>query len=79
MTRDEAKKCFDKYIDEVYQDGRVVNEFDHLKNDLGLDSMDTIELIIHFEVELSRELDEKAFSEVETVSDVLDVIVELTR
>lgn len=57
---------------------RVVPEA-RLVDDLGLDSLDSLELVMDLETEFGCEIDDEAWDPVNTVQDVVDVIEKVTK
>jgi acyl carrier protein len=75
MKRDEALVVVRRImLDKLgVEPKRVVPEA-HLREDLALDSLDTIDLIQSVEDEFGDELDQAEINKVATVSDILDVV-----
>ena len=55
---------------------KVTNEADFLE-DLGADSLDTVELVMAFEEEFALEIPEGPAENVETIEDVVNLIEEI--
>jgi acyl carrier protein len=49
----------------------------HFTNDLGLDSLDTVEVVMAIEEEFSIEIPDKDADEIRTVGDAIDYIFDL--
>jgi acyl carrier protein len=56
-----------------------VNESDYLKDSLGLDSLDTVELIMHLEKEFNIGITEEDFEGVETVGQLIELVENILK
>lgn len=62
-------------IIEEYADQEVFNNY-YLKEDLGLGSLEKIELITDLELEFNKTVPDDVIEDIETVQDVIDLIGE---
>lgn len=70
-TLETVKSIIAKYIG---KDVGTINDTDHLVNELGLDSLDSIELVMSIEEELNIELDDEQLDDVKTVKQLADAL-----
>lgn len=70
-TLETVKSIIAKYIG---KDVGTINDNDHLVNELGLDSLDSIELVMSIEEELNIELDDEQLDDVKTVKQLADAL-----
>ncbi len=79
MTRDEATKLFDRAFSEVCPPTEldIVDELP-LAN-LGVSSLDIVEMTMVMEEKGELQFPEDAFAEVRTVGDVVDVVVSVSE
>ena len=59
-------------------DDAVITEETSLKDDLGVDSLDLLELVMAFEEEYNIELNPEELEGIQTVGDVMDYIKKYT-
>lgn len=75
-----AKINEQKILDMVYKvAGRPVEKSSDLRKDLGMDSLDMVELILQTEQEFNVRIPDDVASEVQTVQDIIDKIEELSK
>ena len=70
-TFDKVKEVI---IDKLGVDESAINEEAHFVNDLGADSLDTVELIMEFEEEFSIEIPDEDAENITTVSSAIKYI-----
>ena len=61
-------------IDKLGVDEAAITEEAHFVNDLGADSLDTVELIMEFEEEFGIEIPDDAAETIQTVQNAIDYI-----
>lgn len=75
-----AKISEEKIIDLVYKvAGRPVFKDSDLQKDLGMDSLDMVEIILNVEQEFDIRIPDDVASDVKTVQDIIDKINELSK
>lgn len=75
-----AKIDQQKILDMVFKvAGRPVEPTSDLRKDLGMDSLDMVELILQTEQEFNVRIPDDIASEVKTVQDIIDKIEELSK
>ena len=72
-TFDKVKEVI---IDKLGVDESAITEEAHFVNDLGSDSLDTVELIMEFEVEFGIEIPDEDAENITTVSSAIKYIEE---
>ena len=72
-TFDKVKEVI---IDKLGVDDSAINEEAHFVNDLGADSLDTVELIMEFEEEFGIEIPDEDAENITTVSSAIKYIEE---
>ena len=72
-TFDKVKEVI---IDKLGVDESAINEKAHFVNDLGADSLDTVELIMEFEEEFGIEIPDEDAENITTVSSAIKYIEE---
>ena len=65
---DRVVECVSKYTEEA------ITAESHIIDDLGLDSLDTVELVMAFEEEFGCEIPDDAAEKIATVKDAIDFI-----
>jgi len=78
MSNDQAivQKVQDIIVDQLgIKDTNKVNLDSSFINDLGADSLDTVELIMELEQEFNIDIPDEEAAEINTVQDVVDYIV----
>ncbi len=70
-TLENVKKIIGEYLD-INPDG--INETTHLIDDLGLDSLDSIELVMELEEKLQVELSDDEMDNVKTVGELAQAL-----
>ena len=75
MSEDISSKVKKIVADHLGIDEAKVTEESSFIDDLGADSLDTVELVMAFEEEFEIEIDDEVAGEMSTVQDALDYIV----
>ena len=77
MTREEiAAKVKDIIVEKLVVEPSQVTEEASFTNDLGADSLDTVELIMELEKEFNISIPDEAAEKIQTVKDAIDYIYE---
>jgi acyl carrier protein len=76
MTDDIQQKVTDLIVDQLGVDADSVNTDAHFIDDLGADSLDTVELVMAFEEEFDMEISDEDAEKLETVGDAIAYIDE---
>lgn len=71
MTDDIQQKVTDLIVDQLGVDADSVNADAHFIDDLGADSLDTVELVMAFEEEFDMEISDEDAENLETVGDAI--------
>ena len=71
MPEDIQKKVVDLIVDQLGVDADSVTSDSHFIDDLGADSLDTVELVMAFEEEFDIEIPDEDAEKLETVSDAI--------
>ena len=71
MTDDIQQKVTDLIVDQLGVDADSVNTDAHFIDDLGADSLDTVELVMAFEEEFDMEISDEDAEKLETVGDAI--------
>jgi acyl carrier protein len=71
MTDDIHQKVTDLIVDQLGVDADSVNADAHFIDDLGADSLDTVELVMAFEEEFDMEISDEDAEKLETVGDAI--------
>ena len=71
MTDDIQQKVTDLIVDQLGVDADSVNADAHFIDDLGSDSLDTVELVMAFEEEFDMEISDEDAEKLETVGDAI--------
>jgi len=75
MTREEVLALVVKYFGEQFEiSAEKVKPEAHLFKDLGLDSIDALDMVGYLESELDLEIQEEEIKTIRTVQDVVDFI-----
>ncbi len=74
MAEDIQQKVVDLIVDQLGVDADSVTPEAHFIDDLGADSLDTVELVMAFEEEFDMEVPDEDAEKLETVSDVTDYL-----
>ena len=69
-----ADKVTDIIVEQLGVDTSEVNTAAHFINDLGADSLDTVELIMEFEKEFSIEIPDEHAEKIQTVGDAISYV-----
>lgn len=77
MKRDEIFKFIENYLINFGGIEFEINEKTNIKNELNLDSLDMLELIIELENEYKIDIDVEIFSELKTIEDVVNYVIDL--
>ena len=79
MKQDEiVKKVKNIIIEKLDVDESEVTPEANFKNDLGADSLDTVELVMALEEEFDIEISDEDAEKIQTVQDAIDYITEHT-
>jgi len=70
----EVKAAVVKVINERFIRDRDIDSSFHFEEDLGMDSTDVLELVIHIEEELGIEIPDEDLVQVRTVGDMVRVV-----
>jgi acyl carrier protein len=70
-TLETVKTIIGEYVN---RDANDINDTDHLIDDLGLDSLDSIEVIMNIEEKLGIELGDDELSEVRNVAQLAEIL-----
>ena len=74
MTKDVAAKVKKMVVDHLgVEESKVTDEANFI-DDLGADSLDTVELVMAFEEEFKCEIPDEAAEKIVTVKDAIDLI-----
>ena len=76
MTDDIQQKVTDLIVDQLGVDADSVNANAHFIDDLGADSLDTVELVMAFEEEFDMEISDEDAEKLETVGDAIGYLDE---
>lgn len=71
-----VKKVKEIIVDKLGVEPSEVTETANFTNDLGADSLDTVELLMDFEKEFEVKIPEEETSSIQTVQDVIDKLAE---
>lgn len=71
---DVAQKVTDIIVEQLGVDASEVNNEAHFINDLGADSLDTVELIMEFEKEFGIEIPDEHAEKIQTVGDAISYV-----
>ncbi len=71
MADDIQQKVTDLIVDQLGVDADSVNADAHFIDDLGADSLDTVELVMAFEEEFDMEISDEDAEKLETVGDAV--------
>jgi len=74
MTEDVASKVKKMVVDHLGVDETKVNEEANFIDDLGADSLDTVELVMAFEEEFGAEISDSEAEKILTVGDAIKFI-----
>ncbi len=74
MAENIQQKVVDLIVDQLGVDADSVTPQAHFIDDLGADSLDTVELVMAFEEEFDMEVPDEDAEKLETVSDVTDYL-----
>ena len=75
-----AKVNEQKILDVIFKVvGKHVEKTSDLRKDLGMDSLDMVELILQTEQEFNVRIPDDIASEIKTVQDIIDKIEELSK
>ncbi|MDE3000519.1 MAG: acyl carrier protein [Gemmatimonadota bacterium] len=74
MAEDIQQKVVDLIVDQLGVDADSVTPEAHFIDDLGADSLDTVELVMAFEEEFDMEVPDEDAEKLETVSDVTNYL-----
>ncbi len=71
MAEDTQQKVIDLIVDQLGVDADNVTPDAHFIDDLGADSLDTVELVMAFEEEFDIEIPDEDAEKLETVNDAI--------
>ena len=74
MAADSQQKVIDLIVDQLGVDADNVTPEAHFIDDLGADSLDTVELVMAFEEEFGCEIPDDAAENILSVKDAIDYI-----
>ena len=74
MADDTQQKVTDLIVDQLGVDADSVSPDAHFIDDLGADSLDTVELVMAFEEEFDIEIPDEDAEKLETVSDAIEYL-----
>ncbi len=74
MAEDIQQKVSDLIVDQLGVDTDSVTPDAHFIDDLGADSLDTVELVMAFEEEFDIEIPDEDAEKLETVNDAVDYL-----
>ena len=74
MSKDIADKVKKMVVDHLGVDEAKVTDEANFIDDLGADSLDTVELVMAFEEEFECEIPDDAAEKIQTVKDAIDFI-----
>ena len=74
MAEDVQQKVIDLIVDQLGVDADSVTQEAHFIDDLGADSLDTVELVMAFEEEFDIEIPDEDAEKLETVKDAIDYL-----
>jgi len=74
MAEDIQQKVTDLIVDQLGVDADSVNSDAHFIDDLGADSLDTVELVMAFEEEFDIEIPDEDAEKLESVGDATDYL-----
>ena len=77
MKRDEIFKFIENYLINFGGIEFEINEKTNIKNELNLDSLDMLEIIFELENEYKINIDDEIFSELKTIEDVVNYVIDL--
>ena len=79
MTEDVSSKVKKMVADHLGVDEAKVTDEANFIDDLGADSLDTVELVMAFEEEFDCEIPDEAAEKIQTVKDAIDFIKDHTK
>ena len=74
MADDSQQKVIDLIVDQLGVDADNVTPEAHFIDDLGADSLDTVELVMAFEEEFDIEIPDEDAEKLETVGNAIDYL-----
>ena len=74
MAEDTQQKVLDLIVDQLGVDADSVTPEAHFIDDLGADSLDTVELVMAFEEEFDIEIPDEDAEKLETVKNAIDYL-----
>jgi len=74
MAEDIQQKVIDLIVDQLGVDADSVTAEAHFIDDLGADSLDTVELVMAFEEEFDIEIPDEDAEKLETVNDAIEYL-----
>jgi acyl carrier protein len=80
VTRDYIKEEINKFLSTGFRiPAEKLTEEAHLFNDVGLDSLDAVDMIVNLEDNLNVKIDLERFKNVRTLGDVYNFVTELAK
>ncbi len=79
LAYDEALKATCEILRRHVDEGRSIGPADHMQNDLGLDSIDLMELVSDVEARFDVSIPPDMFERIATVEDVAKAVTDLQR
>ena len=80
MKRDDIVRQVNSVLEEGFEvDAAALKADAHLYYDLGIDSLDAIDMLVYIEEKLGRAIDATLFKGVRKVQDIYDVIEQIVR
>ena len=76
MADDTQQKVIDLIVDQLGVDAESVNPSAHFIDDLGADSLDTVELVMAFEEEFGIDIPDEDAEQMRTVGDAVKYLAE---
>lgn len=78
MTKNEIFEQIKVYLEELFDiEPEKVTMQSHIVDDLGLDSIDAVDLIVHLQNKIKKRVSPESFKNVRTIGDIVDVIDQL--
>ena len=75
MKREEIEQIVKRFlIEEIEVDEAIINSSAHLKNDLGIDSLDFVDIVVIVERNFGFKINPEEMGEVQTLSQFCDYI-----
>lgn len=76
-TKEEITTELEKALVELFEiDAEIIQPNASLNEDLDIDSIDAIDLVMHFKEQYGKRMEPESFKSVRTVQDVVDAVYE---